>query len=80
MIKSEYGETKITGTIEEILADMICVISTIYSQSVEMPEKEIFEMMKTAIKDGIILGKIIRDGGSEDDFYKKKMEDLFNDI
>ena len=70
MIKGEYGETKITGTIEEILADMICVISTIYLQSVEIPEKEIFEMMKTAITNGITLGKTIRDGGTEEDFYK----------
>ena len=80
MIKSENGETKITGTIEEILADMVCIISTIYSQSVEMPEKEIFEIMKKAIKDGMILGKTIRDGGTEDDFHMKKMEDLYNDI
>ena len=80
MIKSENGETKITGDIEKILAEMVCIIATIYSQSVEIPEKEVFKMMKIVVKDGIALGKTIRDGGSEDDFYKKKMEDLYNDI
>ena len=57
MIKSMFGETKAKGTSSELLADMCCVISTVYEEvllpnmSEEEAKEVIYKNVEMALKE-----------------------------
>lgn len=74
MIKSKNGETIIYGDIPEMLSDVACIIGTLHLKT-DIPE----ELIKKAIDDGIRIGKIMKNGGNEEDFFNEKMEEIEDD-
>ncbi len=54
MIKTEKGETTISGISAELLADVACVVSSVSEELMEsMSTEECFELMTTAISAGM---------------------------